>query len=436
MTSLIVGAGGFIGRHVAGRLIAQGRPVIAAGRDPARLARLLPGARSIACDLTRDDADRWAERLVGVEALINCAGVLGGDYAVHDRGARALFAGARRAGVGRIIQISALGAQATGGTPYQRSKHAADACLADLAGDGAKMGWAVLRPSLVLGRGGASTAFLSAVAALPVVPLLGPMGQVQPILVEDLVEAVVRLLDARLPLALRIDGVGPEPMAIDTVVAHLRDWLGLAPARRLAVPGWMIRGAAWLGIGPLTGEALTMLKAGNTASPDPFVAALGFRPRGVKQGLACHPAARGDRMTARMMPWAPVLRWLLALVWLLGGGVALLLTPGMQASAWLARAGLVGGAAKVALWGGALADLGVGLALLLPWRGVAWPGVSAAGAMRKGAIWAGVLLMAAYTAILTLIAPALWTDPFGPLVKNVAVLGLSLAVWAVESCRD
>ena len=45
---------------------------------------------------------------------------------------------------------------------------------------------------------------------------------------------------------------------------------------------------------------------------------------------------------------------------------------------------------------------------------------------------AGVALMLAYTAILTAAAPELWADPFGPLVKNIAVLGLSLAVHAKE----
>jgi hypothetical protein len=40
--------------------------------------------------------------------------------------------------------------------------------------------------------------------------------------------------------------------------------------------------------------------------------------------------------------------------------------------------------------------------------------------------------MLVYTAILTAAAPELWADPFGPLVKNIAVLGLSLAVHAKE----
>lgn len=416
MTVLVLGAGGFIGRHIAARLIAHGISVTAAGRDPLRLARMLPSAATLACDLMRDDADVWTQRLVGVEALINCAGVLGGDYGVHDRGARALFDGARRAGVGRIIQISALGADVTS---YQRSKHAADAHLAALGGDGAAMGWAVLRPSLVLGRGGASMALFTALAALPVVPSLGAMGQVQPILVDDLVEAVVRLLRAPLPLAVQVDVVGPDPMGIDDVTTHLRRWLGLGPGLRLPVPGWALRWVAALGIGPVTRESLTMLRAGNTASVAPFIASLGFHPQSVAQGLALHPATRGDLVAARIAPLVPVLRWLLALIWL-AGGIVSLLAPATVTSLWLARAGLTGLPATVALWAGSLADLALGLAVI---------------ARRRGAALAGIGLMASYTAILTRIAPELWADPFGPLVKNLAVLGLSLALWCVETNR-
>jgi hypothetical protein len=43
-----------------------------------------------------------------------------------------------------------------------------------------------------------------------------------------------------------------------------------------------------------------------------------------------------------------------------------------------------------------------------------------------------VALMGAYSLILAFIAPELWADPFGALVKNLAVLGLSLVVHVME----
>lgn len=96
----------------------------------------------------------------------------------------------------------------------------------------------------------------------------------------------------------------------------------------------------------------------------------------------------------------------------------MLFTPLAVNMEWLARVGLSGTLATTALWAGALTDVAIGGALLLRVRGAAL---------------AGIGLMAAYTLILTAVAPELWADPFGPLVKNLAILALSLAINALET---
>lgn len=402
MRVMIVG-GGFIGGHLAGRLRAEGCAVTVAGRRGA----------DIACDLARNDATVWTKRLQGYDALVNCAGVLaaGADYdGVHARGAIALFDGAASAGVARVVQISALGAS-EGITAYHRSKRTADAHLIRL-----DLGWAIVRPSLVVGRGGGSTALFSALAALPLMPDIGG-GMVQPITIDDLVNAIWRLLQRPLPMSMVVDAVGPEPMRIADLMAILRRWLGLGAASSLPVPRWMLRAVALLGIGPMTRDSLTMLDAGNAAPIGPFVTALGFVPQPVAQFLAAHPAMQGDVLAARLSPMEPALRGLLAAVWLAGGLVPLLLTPMASNTHLLARLGLKGDVAIGIVWAGSLADMVVALALIL---------------RRRGAALAGVALMGAYSLILAAIAPELWADPFGALVKNLAVFGLSLAVQAME----
>ncbi len=419
MHVLIVGASGFIGRHLAARLVAEGVSVTAAGRAPNRLRRRLPGANAIRCDLTADRAEDWRERLASVDAVVNCAGLFGDDrgYAtVHAGGPIALFDACRAAGVGRVLQISALGAAADAPSAYHRSKAAADD---HLAGMGDAIGWAIVRPSLVIGHGGQSSALFTTLAALPVTPDLGRAdGLIQPIHVDDLVEVLVRLLHAPLQLAARIDAVGPEPMTTAALVATMRGWLGLLDTIRVKVPRWLIAGVARLGIGPVTSEGLAMLAAGNTASVEPLVALTGFRPAPIALAFARRPASEGDLQAARLAPVAPVLCFALALVWFAGGAIPLYVTPTATNMAWLARVGLWGGTATAALWAGALADIAIGAALLLRIRGAAL---------------AGIALMAIYTLILTHIAPELWADPFGPLAKNIAVLALSLAVNALET---
>lgn len=402
MRVMIVG-GGFIGGHLAGRLRAEGCAVTVAGRRGA----------DIACDLAGDNAAVWAQRLRGYDTLVNCAGILatGANYdGVHARGAMALFDGAARAGVARVIQISSLGAS-DGTTAYHRSKRAADEHLTTL-----DLSWAIVRPSLVVGRGGGSTALFSALAALPLMPDIGG-GMVQPIAIDDLMEAICGLLLRPLPMRVVLDAVGPKPMRLVDLMAVLRHWMGFGAARSLPVPGWMLRWVAALGIGPMTRDSLTMLEAGNTAPVAPFVTALGLAPTPIAQVLDRSPATQGDVLAARLSPMGPVLRGLLAAVWLVGGLVPLLLTPMASNTHLLERLGLTGEAAIGTVWAGSLADMAVGLGLILH---------------RRGASLAGVALMSAYSLILSVIAPEFWADPFGALVKNLAVLGLSLAVHAME----
>jgi len=429
MKILIVGAGGFLGRHLAGRLAAHGHLIVAAGRNPDRLAWMLPGTETVRCDLETDTSADWASRLAGVDVVINCAGLIrdsGGRYAaVHDRGAVALFDACFATGVGRVLQVSALGAEAGAITLYHQTKRAADDYLAGLDPTGARIDWAVLRPSLIVGRGGQSTALFASLAALPMPLRLGPgHWALQPIHVDDLVTAITALIDRPGPIAARIDMVGPEAMTTDAVTSAFRRWLGLAPARSLPVPAWAIGVAArigeTIGLGAVTRESVTMLRAGNVGDAGPMVAACGVRPASLELALARNPSVAADLSAARMAPVRHLLRGLLAVVWLAGGLIPLLLTPRPQSIALLRTVGITGGAAPVTLVGASLIDIAIGLALALRIR------------VRPVAA-ASLVVMVGYSAILALCIPSLWADPFGPLVKNLAVLGLALAVYATEA---
>jgi nucleoside-diphosphate-sugar epimerase len=156
---LVIGAAGFIGRHLVQRLFESGHDVTPCGTDPARLRRVFPGLRCIAADYGRDSAEPRIPRLAGVDVVINAAGLIRetGDRSyrrVHTEGPIALFEACLAASVGRVLQISAVGADAGAVTRYHLSKRAADDHLAALDPAGERLDWCVLRPSLVLGPGG------------------------------------------------------------------------------------------------------------------------------------------------------------------------------------------------------------------------------------------------------------------------------------------
>ena len=419
---LVVGANGFIGRQVIARLVADGHRVTCAGRDTTVLRRRFPDCRVIEVDLRTDDAATWALRLNGIDAVVNAAGILRGDLdGVQRRGPMELFDACAACSVRRVVQLSALGAGLVD-TPFLRSKAAADTHLLRLARD-ATRSWSVVRPSLVVGRGGASTALFSSLAALPRPLRLGSgTWRVQPIHVSDVARAIADLVAS--PTAPEtLDVVGPEPMSTDELTACLRIWLGLPPRLSRAIPATLLRLSARLGEAlpgaALTRDALRMLEAGNVADPAPAAVALGWAPRPLAAGLAGEPACAADLLAARMVPVRGVLLACLAAVWT-GTGLASLLVTAACADALLGGLRLSGELALAATRAGALLDLGLGLGLL-PRR------------HRRVVLAVQLALMSAYTALASVALPSLWLDPFGPLLKNLAVLAATLALLATEA---
>jgi uncharacterized protein YbjT (DUF2867 family) len=428
MRVLVLGASGFIGGHVVAALLAAGHAPVGCVRRPEAWRRRWPGCAAVACDLMRDTApEAWLPRLAGIDAVVNAAGIFAarGGLAhakVHVEGPAALYQACRRAGVRRVVHISALGADPDAGTDYAHSKRAAENALAAMD----DLEWMILRPSLVYGGAAAGgMGLMRALAAMPgFVPLVGSGEQrVCPVHVDDLARAALRFLAPGAPARLRLDAVGPDAVTLAELLLGLRAWLGLAPARPVAVPSGLVRLACRvgdaLGWPTVNGTAWRMLRHGNVADARPLAEAAGFAPRGFAAGLASRPATAQDRAQARLHPVRPLLRWCLGLVWLFSGAVSLLPGGFALGTAALAPLGLGAGAIAAVVVLGAAADLAIGAALLLRRRA-------------RLVAWLSLAVMLAYTAAATLVVPERWLDPLGPLLKNLAVLAATLALLAVE----
>ena len=377
-------------------------------------------------DFTRSDPSRWARDLAGVDVLVNAIGILRETRtqtfeALHVRGPFALFDAAAIAGVPRIIQISALGAAADAPAEYHRSKHAADFYLATLPVD-----WMIVRPSLIYGAGGTSAAMFETLASLPVIPLpAGGEQRVQPVHVDDLVDAVTALAIKPLPPERVLPVVGPRELTLREFLLALRAALGLPRAHTLKIPAWMVRTAARVGeLLPgmlLDSETLGMLERGNTGSPEGLTTVLGHRPRDVEEFVS--PAEQSARRMQATLRWIePLLRLGIAIMWLTAGIVSLGLYP-VEASEWLLmQIGVPESLAPLTLRGAAVLDIALGLLTLWP-RAPRW-------------LWsAQIALVLAYTAIITWKLPALWLEPFGPVVKNLPILALLVLMRELRNRR-
>lgn len=426
MRLLLTGANGFIGSRLLAVLVARGHTVVAAVRDTERLHRKWPHIEAIAVDFNRDTAvETWRQRLTGVDAVINCAGVLHGGRgqhteAVHATAPIALFDACILAGVRKVVQISAISADADVGTEYATTKKRADDHLRSLALD-----WTVLRPSLVYGEGSyGGTSVLRGLAGLPLLtPLIGNgSAAFRPIHIDDLAETVVRVVEDNCFVRCTLEPVGPDVIALREIVAKYRRWLGLSPAWVVRIPLPILYVAARLvdmvGGGPMGSAALRQVMAGNVGREPPgvFENAIGFQPISFDDRLARRPAQTQDLWHARLYFLRPLLRLTLAALWL-GSGIVGLLSPPESYSTVTDALDKTGIPSQSLAIGLSILDLAIAGALLLRLR------------PRLLALVQFVVVLG-YTLVLGILVPALWFEPFGTLIKNLPILA-AIAVWAV-----
>lgn len=421
MRILLLGAGGFIGRQILADLLRAGHKVVGVARETAALAGAFPEAEFIRCDLAQATRpDDWAVPLAGVEVVVNAAGLLRGRdlEAVHVAMPRALYATAERAGVARVVLISAISARPDVATAYASSKLAGEAALRTTALD-----WTILRPSLVYGEGSyGGTSLLRGLAALPlVVPVAGDGSfAFSPIHVRDLARTVRIACEGGVAPGQTLEPVGPETFSLRQLLARYRAWLGLGAARFVPVPLAIMRGLGRigdvLGDGPVSTTSLAQMVAGNAGDGAAFARAIGFAPRRLDAALRDRPAQVQDRWHARLFFLAPALQAVLALMWLASAWLGL--THGSGPTGLLLRAlGWPADWGPPLRIGASLADLAIAAQLLL--------GRSAA---RAAVVQLAVV--GAYTLVIGIALPQLWLDPLGPLLKNLPIM-VAIAIHGV-----
>lgn len=416
MNVLLVGAAGFVGRHVLRALQQAGHRVIATGRDPKQPNT--PGVewRSLDLSLLATDPEHFVLP-DAVDLLINAAGLLSVDTAqlnrVQDQGARALFDLAAQRGV-RVLQISALGASAQSDVPFLASKGAADDYLLGL-----HMSSVVLRPSLVVGEGGTSSAWLAGLSPWPLIPLLDLKAQLQPVHIDDVVGAVLALLRQWPTESLVLPLVGPDPLRLFQVVDHLRAAQGWGPGRYVQVPllglgGWLGDRLGWRA---LNSQSIALAQRDNVADPEVLASVCGYTAAPLPARLHAWPtAAVSSQPTIR-----PLMLAVMVLIWL--GTAAVCLGPGYD---WglriMAEAGVHGAWATLAVIGGSLCDALLGLGLMIKrWR--------------RPTLMLQLALMAGYTVFISLILPHYWFDPYAAVAKNLVLMVATLWLFWTEPRR-
>jgi len=299
----VFGGSGFIGRHIVRALAREGWRVRVAVRRPDLAGFLRPlGAvgqiEAVQANLRYPESVKAA--IEGADAVVNAAGIKRQSgrqryEAVHVLGAGAIARAAASLGVGALVHISGIGADAA-----SRNRYIASKGLGETAAREAFPGAIVLRPSVVFGP---EDDFLNRFAALarvlPILPLFGGgETKLQPVYVGDVALAVARALDGA-AAGTTYELGGPEAMTLREAIERTLDVIerrrALLPLpfalSRLLAAMTELAGAASLGCFPkmltTTRDEIELLRHDNVVSAAAIaegraLSDLGVVPQGVE----------------------------------------------------------------------------------------------------------------------------------------------------------
>ena len=291
-TVSVFGGTGFLGRRLVRRLVTEGATVRVAVRHPEPARSVLDAAGLDRVTLlyadVRDQAS-VAAAVVGADAVVNAVSAYvekGGVTfeAVHEQGTRTLAQESAAAGVARFVLVSGIGADPESGSSYIRARG-----RGERAARQGFPGVTVVRPGAMFGPGDALFGTLADLARLlPVLPLIGGgRTRLQPVYVEDVAEAIARVLADPGTAGRTYELAGPR---IYTLRELVQITLGFVGRRRLLLPvpialaRVQARLFELLPRPPLTTGQVDLLEADSVASPAlPGFRELNIQPKPVEE---------------------------------------------------------------------------------------------------------------------------------------------------------
>lgn len=257
---VITGGTGFVGRSVCEALAAAdaGCRLVVPTRRLAngRAVVTLPTVDLVEADV--HSTDQMAALLQGADALVHLVAILHGSADAFDRVhvqlPRSLAAACARAGVRRVVHVSALGVAANAPSDYLRSKAAGEAVWQQALG-AAGGDLTILRPSVIFGADDRFTNLFARLQRLfPVLPLAGTQARFQPVWVGDVAQAVLRSLQQRPGPGPVVECAGPQVLTLAEIVQRVGTMAGCRrPVLPLPEAAGLLQAAA---MGLLPGEPL------------------------------------------------------------------------------------------------------------------------------------------------------------------------------------
>jgi len=240
MRVVVTGANGAVGRAIF-RTVP--RPdVVAVVRSERAVAELRPDVGDTrVIRVSYDDAASLAAAFDGAAALVHLAGVLverpGATYEdANVETTRRVADAAKRAGVAKLVLVSAVGADGRSTNRYWRSKGEAEAIVRTCG-----IAYTIIRVPMLLGRGTEAAAALRRRLEGRTVALLhGGRTLQQPLAVADVARATLIACDAGTAARRTLELAGPTAVRDREIVERAARLVGRR-VRILPVPVWSAR---------------------------------------------------------------------------------------------------------------------------------------------------------------------------------------------------
>ncbi|WP_338049986.1 complex I NDUFA9 subunit family protein [Rhodopila globiformis] len=286
----VFGGSGFIGRYVVKRLAQQGYIVRIAGRNTEAARPLKPmGAVGQIVPLFASVANEGTVKraVEGADIVVNAVGILTQTGSatfmkIHKEGAERIARLSKANGVGRMVHISAIGADVNSPSKYGASKGQGEQAVL-----GAFPAATILRPSLVFGPEDQFFNRFGEIARLsPVMPVICGGTKMQPVYVGDVADAAMAAMASQAAMGKTYELGGPRVWTFREILAYI-----LKQTRRnrrlVDVPIGLARLQAsimqFLPGKPLTPDQLLMLQKDNVVAEGALgLADLGITPTPVE----------------------------------------------------------------------------------------------------------------------------------------------------------
>lgn len=287
MKLFISGGTGFVGGHLVRELLQRGHELRLLTHQR---RQAVEGVEQIKGDVSRPET--FEEAVRGCEAVINLVGIIrefpskGVTFRkLHVQATDNMLLTARKGGVRRYLQMSALGTRPDAVAEYHRSKWQAEE-LVRASG----LEWTIFRPSLIFGPKDAFVNMLADQLRLaPVMPVIGSGSyRLQPIHADDVARCFALALEKPDTVGQSYELCGNDRMSyeelLDTIAVTIGRSKPFKPHAPLGLMKMIIPVMQNLPQFPITSDQLQMLLE-ESICDGAWQKTFGFQPRGFKEGI-------------------------------------------------------------------------------------------------------------------------------------------------------